>query len=119
LFSRGLATYVLDGEQRPATGSAGPGFSDADRKRNIRPLGEVAKLFSRCRLIVAHRFVSPFRSDRDKARSLVKTAEFHRDSYAPADLDVCESREPQGPLMPRPARRPDQNFTGISSPYKP
>ena len=76
LFERGLATYVLDGDNVRHGLCKDLGFSDADREENIRRIGEVAKLFLDSGVIVLTAFVSPFRADRDKARSLVEDGDF-------------------------------------------
>ena len=76
LFERGLATYVLDGDNVRHGLCKDLGFSDADREENIRRIGEVAKLFLDSGVIVLTAFVSPFRADRDKARALVDDGDF-------------------------------------------
>ena len=93
LFRRGLATYVLDGDNVRHGLCKDLGFSDADREENIRRIGEVAKLFLDAGVIVLTAFVSPFRADRDKARDLVEEGDFF-EIFCAADLDVCESRDP-------------------------
>ena len=60
LFERGLATYVLDGDNIRHGLCKDLGFSDADREENIRRIGEVAKLFLDAGVIVLTAFVSPF-----------------------------------------------------------
>ena len=95
LFERGLATYVLDGDNVRHGLCKDLGFSDADREENIRRIGEVAKLFLDAGVIVLTAFVSPFRADRDKARALVENGDF-LEIHCAADLEVCESRDPKG-----------------------
>ena len=58
LFERGLATYVLDGDNIRHGLCKDLGFSDADREENIRRIGEVAKLFLDAGVIVLTAFVS-------------------------------------------------------------
>lgn len=116
LFSRGLSTYVLDGDNVRHGLCQDLGFSDTDREENIRRIGEVAKLFLDAGLIVLTAFVSPFRSDRDKARSLVQSADFI-EIHCAADLEVCESRDPKG-LYAKARAGQIKDFTGISSPYE-
>ena len=116
LFERGLATYVLDGDNIRHGLCNDLGFSDADREENIRRIGEVAKLFLDAGVIVLTAFVSPFQADRDKARALVSEGDFFEIHYA-ADLDVCESRDPKG-LYAKARAGQIKEFTGISSPYE-
>jgi adenylylsulfate kinase len=116
LFERGLATYVLDGDNVRHGLCKDLGFSDADREENIRRIGEVAKLFLDAGVIVLTAFVSPFRADRDKARDLVQEGDFF-EIFCAADLDVCESRDPKG-LYAKARSGVIKEFTGISSPYE-
>ena len=116
LFERGLATYVLDGDNVRHGLCKDLGFSDADREENIRRIGEVAKLFLDAGVIVLTAFVSPFRADRDKARDLVEEGDFF-EIFCAADLDVCESRDPKG-LYAKARSGAIKEFTGISSPYE-
>ena len=116
LFERGLATYVLDGDNIRHGLCKDLGFSDADREENIRRIGEVAKLFLDSGVIVLTAFVSPFRADRDKARALVADGDFI-EIHCAADLSVCESRDPKG-LYAKARSGAIKDFTGISSPYE-
>ena len=116
LFQRGLATYVLDGDNVRHGLCKDLGFSDADREENIRRIGEVAKLFLDAGVIVLTAFVSPFRADRDKARALVEDGDFI-EIHCAADLSVCESRDPKG-LYAKARSGAIKEFTGISSPYE-
>ena len=116
LFERGLATYVLDGDNVRHGLCKDLGFSNADREENIRRIGEVAKLFLDAGVIVLTAFVSPFRADRDKARELVEQGDF-LEIFCAADLDVCESRDPKG-LYAKARSGAIKEFTGISSPYE-
>ncbi|MBL6797515.1 MAG: adenylyl-sulfate kinase [Synechococcus sp. BS307-5m-G39] len=116
LFERGLATYVLDGDNVRHGLCRDLGFSDADREENIRRIGEVAKLFLDSGVIVLTAFVSPFRADRDKARALVGDGDF-LEIFCSADLSVCEERDTKG-LYAKARAGEIKEFTGISSPYE-
>ena len=116
LFERGLATYVLDGDNVRHGLCKDLGFSDADREENIRRIGEVAKLFLDSGVIVLTAFVSPFRADRDKARALVDDGDFI-EVFCSADLGVCEERDTKG-LYAKARAGEIKEFTGISSPYE-
>ncbi|MGC6482111.1 MAG: adenylyl-sulfate kinase [Synechococcus sp.] len=116
LFERGLATYVLDGDNVRHGLCKDLGFSDADREENIRRIGEVAKLFLDSGVIVLTAFVSPFRAARDKARALVDDGDFI-EVFCSADLGVCEERDTKG-LYAKARAGEIKEFTGISSPYE-
>jgi adenylylsulfate kinase len=61
-------------------------------------------------------FVSPFRSDRDRARSIVAPGDF-LEVHCAADLAICEQRDTKG-LYARARAGEIPHFTGISSPYE-
>ena len=116
LFQRGLATYVLDGDNIRHGLCSDLGFSDADRVENIRRIGEVSKLFLDAGVIVLTAFVSPFRADRRRARALVDGGDFI-EIHCAADLGVCEQRDTKG-LYAKARAGQIKDFTGISSPYE-
>ena len=116
LFKAGISTYVLDGDNVRHGLCKDLGFSDLDREENIRRIGEVSKLFLDAGIIVLTAFVSPFRADRDKARTLVGEGDFI-EVHCSADLKVCELRDTKG-LYAKARSGQIQDFTGISSPYE-
>ena len=116
LFERGLACYVLDGDNIRHGLCKDLGFSDADREENIRRIGEVAKLFLDAGVVVLTAFVSPFRADRERARALVEPGDFI-EIHCAADLGICESRDTKG-LYAKARAGEIKEFTGISSPYE-
>jgi bifunctional enzyme CysN/CysC len=115
LFAKGYQVYVLDGDNIRGGLNANLGFSPEDRAENIRRVGEVASLFADAGFIVISSFISPYRSDRERARAAVKDA-FH-EVYVKASLAACEDRDPKG-LYKRARKGEIAEFTGISSPYE-
>jgi bifunctional enzyme CysN/CysC len=110
-------TYLLDGDNVRHGLNKDLGFTDADRVENIRRIAEVAKLMVDAGLIVATAFISPFRAERQMARSLLGEGEFI-EVFVDTPLGVAEQRDPKG--LYKKARRGDlKNFTGIDSPYEP
>jgi adenylylsulfate kinase len=116
MFEMGLNTYILDGDNIRTGLNKGLGFSEEDRKENIRRIGEVSKLFVDAGVIVGTAFISPFRSDRDMVRSIVKQNEFI-EIFVDAPLEICESRDPKG-LYKKARAGEIKQFTGIDSPYE-
>jgi len=115
LFERGYQTYVLDGDNVRQGLNSDLGFSPKDRNENIRRVGEVAALFADSGSIVITAFISPYRADRDLARS-ASPGLFH-EVYVDASLAACEERDPKG-LYSRARRGEIPEFTGISAPYE-
>ena len=95
LYERGCHTYLLDGDNVRHALNKDLGFSPEDREENIRRIGEVARLFSDAGLIAMTAFISPYRKDRDLARSLCPKDGFI-EVYCLCDLSVCEERDPNG-----------------------
>ncbi|AME05348.1 adenylyl-sulfate kinase [Bacillus siamensis] len=116
LFEQGYQVIVLDGDNIRHGLNKDLGFSDDDRKENIRRIGEVAKLFVQQGTIVITAFISPFREDRDQVRELVAEGEFN-EIYVKCDLDICEKRDPKG-LYKKARNGEIPFFTGIDSPYE-
>ncbi|AKL84328.1 adenylyl-sulfate kinase [Bacillus atrophaeus] len=116
LFEQGYQVVVLDGDNIRHGLNNDLGFSDEDRKENIRRIGEVAKLFVQQGTIVITAFISPFREDREQVRQLVDEGEFH-EIYIKCDLDICEQRDPKG-LYKKARNGEIPFFTGIDSPYE-
>lgn len=115
LFNKGLQVFVLDGDNVRNGLNSDLGFSPEDRTENIRRVGEVAALFAQAGTICITAFISPYQSDRDRARAAAPEA-FH-EIHIKADLDICEQRDPKG--LYRKARAGEiKEFTGVSAPYE-
>lgn len=117
LNQKGVHTYILDGDNIRCGLNQDLGFSPSDRQENIRRIGEVAKLFVDAGLIVITAFISPYRKDRDRVRSLVKEGEFI-EVFVRCPLAVCEERDVKG-LYKKARSGEVKEFTGISAPYEP
>lgn len=116
LFNRGQHAYMLDGDNVRHGLCSDLAFSPKDRKENIRRIGEVAKLLADSGTICVTAFISPYRSDRDLARSIAPKSRF-LEVYLDTPLEVCEQRDPKG--LYAKARSGDiKDFTGVSAPYE-
>lgn len=115
LFRRGYQVFVLDGDNLRHGLNANLGFSPDDRAENIRRAGEVAALFAEAGFLVVTAFISPYRTDRDRARAAA--GERFHEIYVKADLATCESRDIKG-LYRRARAGEIPDFTGISAPYE-
>ncbi len=112
----GVSTYLLDGDNVRHGLCRDLGFSDDDRKENIRRVGEVAKLMVDAGLVVLTAFISPHRAERQMVRELLGTGQFV-EVFVDTPLAVCEARDPKG--LYKKARAGElRNFTGIDSVYE-
>lgn len=117
LFARGCRTYFLDGDILRTGLCRDLGFSIADRRENVRRVGNVAQLMASAGLICFTALISPFQADRAQVRALLPRGRFV-EIYVNAPLEVCEQRDPKG-LYRRARAQELLDFTGISSPYEP
>ena len=94
LTAMGKHTMLLDGDNIRMGLNRDLGFSDEDRTENIRRIAEVAKLMNDAGLIVLTSFISPFRKDRELARSII--GEDFVEIYVSTPLEECENRDVKG-----------------------
>lgn len=116
LHNMNIKSYVLDGDNIRTGLNSDLGFSDADRKENMRRIAEVAKLFADSETIAIAAFISPFRQERAEAREVIGSENFI-EVYVDASLEVCEQRDVKG-LYKKARAGEIPNFTGIDSPYE-
>jgi adenylylsulfate kinase len=116
LNKNGNLTYLLDGDNIRHGLNKNLGFSDEDRKENIRRIGEVNLLFNDAGIITLNTFISPFREDRDNIRNLLPEKRFI-EIFIKTDLEICEERDPKG-LYKKARTGEIKEFTGIDSPYE-
>ena len=117
LHEQGYRTYILDGDNVRHGLSKDLGFTVADRVENIRRIAEVAKLMMDAGIIVLTAFISPFRAERDMAKSLFEEGDF-LEIFVDTPLAVAEERDPKG-LYKKARSGQLPNFTGIDSDYEP
>ena len=118
LFERGKLSYRLDGDNVRLGINKNLGFSEEDRKENIRRIGEIAKLFGDAGTISLSSFISPYKSDRDEVRRLHEAANLKFvEVFVDCPLSEAEKRDPKG-LYKKARAGEIKNFTGIDDPYE-
>jgi bifunctional enzyme CysN/CysC len=117
LHASGKHTYLLDGDNLRHGINRDLGFTEADRVENIRRVAEIAKLMVDAGLVVLVSLISPYRADRDLARSLLPAGDF-LEVFVDTPVAVCEQRDPKG-LYAKVRAGAIKNFTGVDSPYEP
>jgi len=116
LYQQNFKCCLLDGDVIRNGLNKDLGFTDVDRKENIRRIGEVSKLLIDSGLIVLSAFISPFEADRAMVRQIVGASNVI-EVFVDCPLDVCEQRDVKG-LYKKARTGEIKNFTGISSPYE-
>ena len=116
LHANGVCTQVLDGDNIRAGLNADLGFSDADRRENIRRIAEVSKLFARAGIVTINSFITPKNELRDLAREVIGSDDL-MEVYVHATYEECERRDVKG-LYARAAAGQVQQFTGKDSSFE-
>ena len=116
LSARGILCRILDGDNVRCGINAGLGFSEADRRENIRRVAEVCRLFVDTGVVVLACFVSPTRELRQMAAGIVGPGDF-LEVYVSTPLAECERRDVKG-LYAKARRGEIRDFTGISAPFE-
>jgi len=115
LEHKGVNSQRLDGDILRDTVCSDLGFSEADRRENIKRAGFIAKLLSQNGVLTLSSFITPYLDQREKLRDQIG-AKFI-EVFVDAPLDVCEQRDVKGLYEQARAGEID-NFTGISHPYE-
>lgn len=116
LHRRGLLCRILDGDNIRCGINSNLGFSEADRKENIRRIAEVGKLFVNTGIITLAAFISPNRSMRRMAAEIIGKDDF-LEIFVSTPLEDCERRDVKG-LYARARKGEIKQFTGISAPFE-
>lgn len=116
LYGLGYRCFVLDGDNVRHGLCSDLAFSEEDRHENLRRISEMAKLFLEAGVIVITAFISPFRSDRQRARAMVPHGDF-LEIYCNAPLEVCERRDMKGFYAKARAGK-IKGYTGVSATYE-
>lgn len=116
LFARGCQVVVFDGDNIRQGLNAGLGFSDEDRRENIRRTAEVAKLFCRAGVIVLCSLITPRKELRDLARAIIGGDFFH-EIFVDCPIEVCEERDVKS-YYAKAKLGIIKNYTGLGSAYE-
>jgi len=115
LHQAGKLTMLLDGDNLRTGINNNLGFSEADRKENIRRAAEVAKLFASNGIITICSLISPTEEIRHMAKEIVGNDYF--EVFINCPLEICEQRDVKG-LYQKARKGEIKNFTGIDSPFE-
>lgn len=116
LVRAGVSAYILDGDKLRHGLNSDLGFSESDRKENIRRTAEVAKLFADMGAVTIVTLISPFEESRKQAREIMGDVAFS-EVYVKASVETCAKRDPKN-LYKKALSGEIKNFTGIDSPYE-
>ena len=116
VHKRGILCRILDGDNIRSGINNNLGFSQEDRRENIRRIAEVGKLFVHTGIVTLACFVSPTEDIREMARGIIGSEDF-KEVFVSTPLEECERRDVKG-LYARARRGEVKDFTGISAPFE-
>jgi adenylylsulfate kinase len=116
LAGDGFVSYVLDGDNVRSGLNRGLGFSDDDRRENIRRVAEVSRLFVQAGVIVINAFITPHRELRALARQIIGPEDL-LEVYVQASFETCAARDPKG-IYAKAGTGAVASFTGRDSTFE-
>jgi len=116
LYDEGRLVQVLDGDNIRAGLNRNLGFSEEDRRENLRRIAEVARLFVDTGTVVLASFISPLREFRARAREIVGAEDF-LEVYVRASFAECARRDVKG-IYGRAAAGEVARFSGKDSAFE-
>ena len=117
LSAEGFICHILDGDNVRSGINRDLGFSDAERRENIRRIAEVCRMFVDAGIITLASFLSPSEELRTMARGIIGKDDFV-EIYLSTPIEECERRDVKG--LYRKARcGVITDFTGVDSPFEP
>lgn len=116
LFSQGIGTYLLDGDNIRQGINKDLSFSKEDRRENIRRIAEVSNLLIDAGIVVIAAFISPYLEDRENIKRIVGNENYF-EIFINTPLETCEQRDVKG-LYKKARSGKILGFTGISAPYE-
>ncbi|MDA7506078.1 adenylyl-sulfate kinase [Akkermansiaceae bacterium] len=115
LHEQGRFVVILDGDNFRHGLNSDLGFSDDDRRENVRRVSEVAKMFAAQGVITIVSVITPKRALREQAREIIGDP-FH-EIFIKASYETCAQRDPKG-LYAKVAAGEIKQFTGKDSGFE-
>lgn len=116
LHGQGIRSYIIDGDNTRMGINSDLNFTREGREENIRRVAEICRLLNDAGVVVISSFISPFESDRIRAREIIGKGCFHEIHIA-ASLEACIERDTKG-LYRKALNGEIRDFTGVNSPYE-
>lgn len=116
LFERGHFAQLLDGDNIRSGLNNDLGFTDEDRRENIRRIAHVARLYAHSGIVTLAAFICPTEDLRTMARDIIGAEDF-TDIYVKARYETCQARDPKG-LYQKVNAGKVQHFTGKDSGFE-
>jgi len=116
LFSLGMKTYILDGDNIRNGINRDLGFNSEDRRENLRRVAEISNLFIDAGIVVLAAFIAPFQEDRDNIKKVVGS-ENYLEVFVNTSLETCMTRDVKN-LYDLAKKGKLKNMTGVDMIYE-
>jgi adenylyl-sulfate kinase len=119
LLQQGRGAYLLDGDRLRRGICADLGFTRTDRDRNVRRVGDLARMLADAGMVAVVALVSPYEATRRAVRDQHDADGLtFVEVFVNTPLQLCTERDPKGMYAQASAGVLD-NFTGVDDPYEP
>lgn len=115
LHDEGRMTAILDGDNLRSGINANLGFSDDDRRENVRRASHMARAFSQQGIVTFVSVITPRHELREIAKEVI--GDGYYEVFVKADFDLCQQRDVKG-LYAKAAAGEIKNFTGRDSAFE-
>jgi adenylyl-sulfate kinase len=119
LLEQRRGAYLLDGDRLRRGICADLGFTRADRDRNVKRVGDLARMIADAGMVAVVALVSPYEATRQAVRDQHDADGLpFVEVFVNTPLRLCTERDPKGMYAQAEAGVLD-NFTGVDDPYEP
>lgn len=119
LLEQGRSAYLLDGDRLRRGICADLGFTRADRDRNVKRVGDLARMIADAGMVAVVALVSPYEATRQAVRNQHDADGLpFVEVFVNTPLRLCTERDPKGMYAQASAGVLD-HFTGVDDPYEP
>ena len=116
LLSQGIFSIILDGDNLRSGVNQELGFSEDDRRENIRRTSEIAKLLVKSGVVVIISCITPLEEFRNTAKQIIGEEDFH-EIFVNAEYQTCKQRDVKG-LYKKASQHQIESFTGQASEFQ-
>ena len=116
LLAKGIFSIILDGDNLRSGINQDLGFSEDDRRENIRRTSEIAKLLVKSGVVVIISCITPLEEFRNTAKQIIGEDDYH-EIFVEADYQTCKERDVKG-LYKKASQDELEFFTGQASAFE-
>ena len=116
LLAKGIFSIILDGDNLRSGINQDLGFSEDDRRENIRRTSEISKLLVKSGAVVIISCITPLEEFKNTAKEIIGEEDYH-EIFDEADYQSCQKRDVKG-LYEKASQDELESFTGQASAFE-